>query len=168
MKGQGIYIRSTGLIFLLFWTLATGPWTPSSHAGIVSSKELIENAKTLDGKAVTYKGEAVTAILNRGDYSWVNLNDGDNAIGVWCATSLLGEVKSLGDYKNKGDTIEVEGVFNRACPLHGGELDIHGRDIKIVKAGYAVNERVSHESARLSAALFALTILAVIIFRKRM
>ena len=67
------------------------------YADTVSSSELIERAKEFDGKAVAYKGEAVTAILNRGEHSWVNLNDGTNAIGVWSKTSDLGAIKFIGD-----------------------------------------------------------------------
>ncbi|MBI4974307.1 MAG: DNA-binding protein, partial [Candidatus Omnitrophica bacterium] len=69
------------------------------YADSVLSNKLIEKARGLDGTKVTYKGEVVTAILNRGEYSWVNLNDGDNAIGIWCKTASLGMVKFIGDYK---------------------------------------------------------------------
>ena len=54
-----------------------------AYAKSLTSKELIEGENTLDGSIVTYKGEAITAIMNRGEHSWVNLNDGYNAIGTW-------------------------------------------------------------------------------------
>src|SRR3989338_8359022 len=41
------------------------------HAETLSSTELIENAKSLDGQTVDYKGEVITAILNRGEHSWI-------------------------------------------------------------------------------------------------
>lgn len=138
------------------------------YAASVSSKELIDNAKLLDGKTVQYKGELVTAILNRGEYSWANLNDGDNAIGVWCKSSLLTPVKFIGDYKNKGDTLEVVGTFNRACPMHRGELDIHAASIKIVKPGFEVKEQADKRKPGLSMAIFLLVLSMAIIFRKRL
>ena len=138
-----------------------------AYAEIVSSKDLIENANTLDGKTVRYRGEIVTAILNRGEYSWANLNDGDNAVGVWCPSSLLDAVKFIGDYKNKGDVLETEGVFHRACSAHNGELDIHADSVKIIKAGFSVSEGVDSRKLNISAAIFLLTILLVAIFRKR-
>ncbi len=97
-----------------------------------SSNELIEKSKELNGRKLNYSGELVTAILDRGEYSWINLNDGSNAIGVWCKSGLLGGVNFAGDYKNRGDIIEVNGTFNRACSIHNGELDIHADTVKIV------------------------------------
>jgi len=29
----------------------------------------------------------------RGDFAWVNVNDGENAIGVWLSKELAGEIK---------------------------------------------------------------------------
>ena len=137
------------------------------YADTVSSSDLIERAKELDGKTITYKGEAVTAILNRGEYSWLNLNDGVNAIGVWPQTADLEAVRFIGDYKHKGDVLEVEGVFNRACPMHGGELDIHANVIRVTEKGYALMERMDNVKIILSAILFSAVLAIVIIFRKR-
>jgi hypothetical protein len=133
-----------------------------------SSNELIEKAKELDGRKLNYRGELVTAILSRGEYSWANLNDGFNAIGVWCKSSLLDGVKFAGDYKNRGDTIEVNGTFNRACSIHNGELDIHADTIKIVKKGHPLMRVIGLKRINSAIALFALTIFTVIIFRKRL
>jgi hypothetical protein len=143
-------------------------FTANCHAVIWSSNELIEKSKELNGRRLNYKGELVTAILNRGEYSWMNLNDGSNAIGVWCKSSLLYDVKFAGDYKNRGDTIEVNGILNRACSIHNGELDIHADTIKIVKKGHPFVRVVDPKRVNSAIALFAFTILAVIIFRKRL
>lgn len=133
----------------------------------VSSKDLIEKANALDGKFVTYRGEAVTAILDRGEHSWVNLNDGDNAIGVWCNSAMLKDVRFIGDYKSKGDILEVSGIFNRACDLHKGELDIHADSIRITKHGFPVGRRLDKIKTDLAATLFLLTIAVVALFRRR-
>jgi hypothetical protein len=137
------------------------------HAASFSSRDLIENAKLLDGKLLTYRGEVITAIMERGDYLWVNVYDGYNAIGVWCESSLLKDVRFLGDYKHKGDLIEVEGVFSRACSVHGGELDIHGIKINIVERGFLKEERISKRRIGLSIVFFLLTLLAVGTLRKK-
>ena len=138
------------------------------YAETVSSKTLIENAKALDGKIVKYEGEAITTILNRKEYSWINLNDGENAIGIWCRHSQLDAVRFVGDYKNKGDTLEIEGRFNRACPLHGGELDIHAESVKIIKEGYAIEEKTDSKKLNLAIAVFSIVLLIAVIFRKRL
>jgi len=135
---------------------------------VCSSNELIEKSKELDGQKLNYKGELVTAILDRGEYSWINLNDGFNAIGVWCKSSLLGGVKFAGDYKNRGDIIEVNGTFNRACSVHNGELDIHADTAKIVKEGHPFIMAIDLKKINSAIALFTFTILTVIIFRKRL
>ncbi|MDP2913605.1 MAG: DNA-binding protein [Candidatus Omnitrophota bacterium] len=133
----------------------------------ISSKALIDNADFFDSKRVLYKGELITAILNRGGHSWINLNDGENAIGVWCRKDALGVVQFIGDYKNKGDVLVVDGIFHRACPVHGGELDIHAGAVNILKHGFALKERVDKAKLNISIALFLAAILMIIVFRKR-
>jgi aspartyl/asparaginyl-tRNA synthetase len=105
------------------------------YAQAVSSAELIVNAKQYDGKTVTYQGEAVGDIMRRGDYAWVNLNDGNAAIGVLVKKTDLADITYLGSYRAKGDVVEVVGIFNRSCPEHGGDLDIHAQEIKKIIPG---------------------------------
>ena len=139
---------------------------------LVSSTELIEKAKELDGKEVVYEGEVIGEVMTRGEYSWVNLNDGLNAVGVWMGNNSLGliyfganesvertenrqKVITKGDflaggYKFRGDWLQVRGVFNRACRLHGGDLDIHAQDIIKIRSGRAVKHRLVPEKKRIA------------------
>ena len=110
----------------------------------------------------------MTAILDRGEYSWINLNDGDNAIGIWCKSSMTAPVKFIGDYKNHGDVLEVEGVFHRACSEHGGELDIHAVRVSVVSPGYPTRERVNTGRINFSIALFICIALAAAVWRRRL
>lgn len=139
-----------------------------AEAKPITGIELIRDANILDGSVVTYKGEIVAAIMKRGDHSWVNLNDGYRAIGVWCKTSSLSDVKTLGDYKNEGDILEVTGVFHRACPEHGGELDIHADALRIEALGFPVEERVSMRRVNISIAFFIMALLSIFMLRKRL
>ena len=109
----------------------------------ISSTELINNAKQYDGKIVTYEGEVIGDIMKRGDYAWVNINDGSNAIGIWMSDSLVKTITYTGSYKSKGDVIEITGVFNRACPEHGGDLDIHAQTIRKTDAGRVILEKLN-------------------------
>ena len=138
------------------------------YAAVWSSNELIEKAKELNGRKLNYKGELVTAILDRGEYSWINLNDGFNAIGIWCKSSSLDGVKFIGNYKNRGDLIEAGGTFNRACSIHNGELDIHADTIKVIRHGHPVDRDIDMKMIHSTAILFIVTILTVIIFRKKL
>lgn len=105
------------------------------YAQPTSSTELINNAEQYDGKTVEYEGEAVGEVMRRGAYAWVNINDGANAIGIWLLNSLLSEVNFTGSYKTAGDRLKVKGKFNRACRIHGGDLDIHAEEIIKIKSG---------------------------------
>ena len=138
------------------------------YAVVWSSNELIEKSKELNGQKLNYRGELVTAILDRGEYSWANLNDGSNAIGVWCKSSLLDGVKFAGDYKNRGAIIEVNGTLNRACSIHNGELDLHADTVRIIKKGHSLVRPINLKRINFAITLFVFTILTVIIFRKRL
>jgi len=153
---------------LLIVAILFSIFAANCYAVTWSSNELIEKSKELNGRKLNYRGELVTAILDRGEYSWINLNDGFNAIGVWCKSSLLGGVKFAGDYKNRGDTIEVNGILNRACSAHNGELDLHADTVKIVKEGHSFIRAIDPKRINSAAVLFAFTTLTVIIFRKRL
>lgn len=123
------------VFYWIFGILAYAVFVSSSYAQTLSSLELINNAKQYDGKTVTYQGEAVGDIMIRGDHTWVNLNDGYAAIGVWARKTDLKDIVYLGGYRTKGDIIEVIGIFNRSCPEHGGDLDIHAQEIKKILSG---------------------------------
>ena len=116
---------------------------------IVSSVELIEKAKELDGQEVIYEGEVIGEVMTRGDYSWVNLNDGLNAVGVWMGNNSLGLIYFAGGYKSRGDWLRVRGVFNRACRRHGGDLDIHAEEAVKIRSGRLVKHRLVGEKKRI-------------------
>jgi len=126
----------------------------------VSSSELINNAKQYDGKVVSYQGEVIGEVMPRGDFAWANINDGKNAVGIWMTAAQASEISFAGSYKAKGDWFEVEGVFNRSCPQHGGDLDIHARSVIKKIAGRAVAEKLNPDKKQL--AIILAVILAVI------
>ncbi len=108
----------------------------------VSSTDLIEHAKEYNGKVASFQGEAIGDIMKRGNFAWVNVNDGQNAIGIWLKSDLTKGIKYTGRYKFKGDIIEVKGKFNRACIEHGGDLDIHADNLRVIKPGFATEEKL--------------------------
>ena len=114
-----------------------------SYTQSVSSTELINNAKLYDGKIVTYEGEVIGDIMVRGEYAWVNVNDGQNAIGIWLDNNLTKDISYTGSYKSRGDLVEISGVFQRACLEHGGDLDIHAQAFRKVRQGRLIIERLN-------------------------
>lgn len=133
-------------------------------AQLVSSAELINNAKQYDGQIVSYEGEVIGDIMVRGDFAWVNVNDGVNAIGIWVDKNLIKDILYTGSYKYKGDWVEVEGIFHRACTEHGGDLDIHANELRKIKAGSPVIEKPI--SFKINLAIILVITLCIIIILK--
>jgi hypothetical protein len=125
----------------------------------VSSNELINDAKNYDNKTVIYSGEAIGDLMKRGNYSWINVSDIDNAMGVWAENSLLSGIKIMGDYKHKGTFVEITGIFNRACPEHGGDMDIHAQSIKIISPGRQINEGLNTSKKDFAIILFGVILI---------
>lgn len=130
----------------------------------ISVKELIENAERFDGDVVTVKGEAIGDIMQRKDKQLVNILDNGTAIGVWSSKDMnfKEEIGFVGSYKAKGDLVQVAGVFNRACGMHGGDIDIHANEIKIIKKGERLRYSVDIRRAQIAVLLFAAAALALV------
>ena len=118
------------------------------------SFDLLNNTKQYDGKIVIYKGEVIGDIMARGDYAWVHVNDGYMVIGIWAPRKLLEDIHYAGNYRRKGDIISVSGVFHRSCLEHGGDLDIHAFEIKIMAPGSEIEQPVSKIKVYLGVSLF--------------
>jgi len=130
-------------------------------AGTVGSRELINDPGRYDGTTVTFRGEAVGDIMYRGQYGWVNLYDGYAAVGIWAEKESFKDIVYLGGYRVKGDIIEVSGVFNKSCPEHGGDLDIHAVSIKrAVPGGVSI---LPPDTVKMPAALLFTAVVAVLI-----
>lgn len=135
---------------------------------VTSINDLVEKAKALDGQKVTVQGEAVGEPMNRGDYSWVNINDGTNAIGVWLSKSEAAKIKHYGNYKNKGDVVKITGIFNRACKEHGGEADLHADSIELTAEGQHIKEQITSGKLIATGILTSGALLFLVYFFKRL
>lgn len=143
--------------------------TGSSNALEVGSNELISSAKDYDKKEIVYSGEVIGDIMKRGQNCWINISDGDNAIGVWAEESLAKNIKYKGSYKYIGDEVKVTGIFNKACPEHGGDLDIHAQKIEIIRKGYISKRPVNVYYILIAAILLVIAIVMnMIIFKKKL
>lgn len=131
------------------------------YAQSLTSIELISNAKEYDGKTLTYQAEVVGDIMIRNNGAWLSLNDGLNALGVWINKDLVKDIQYTGNYKAKGDILEVFGTFHRSCPEHGGDLDIHAQKVVKVSSGIPVSQVIEGRKIKISLFLFLL----IIVFR---
>ena len=133
-------------------SLAAAVWAPAAGAVTVSpndpsSAELIDAPKKYDGVEITFKGEAITQAMVRGEWAWLHINDdayylknveegaelgGQNSgQAVWLPASEAMKVTTFGDYKHEGDVVTIKGTFNAACGEHGGDMDIHARTLTV-------------------------------------
>ena len=158
------YIKALIIVLLL-----TAPLSVNVKAeSLIDINELIENAKELDELEVTVQGEAIGESMDRGNYSWININDGTNAIGIWLKKSDADKVFHYGNYKNIGDTVKITGIFHRACVEHGGEADLHSNSLEIVKGGYQVKETIVIAKVISVIVLIPLALFMLVLFFKMM
>lgn len=130
--------------------------------------DLIEEGKELDGQNIVIKGEAIGEVLNRNIYSWVNINDKTNAMGIYMKTSDSEKITQYGGYNKIGDTIEVRGIFNRACKEHGGDMDVHAKEVIVVDKGKVLKDSIPKYKVILSIVLTTLTCIISIILYKNL
>jgi len=144
------------------WLLAAGP-APAQ----VSSGELIEHAAQHSGQPVEYVGEVIGEPMIRGDHLWLNVSDGQNALGVWVAVRDLPPIRGYGSYEAHGDVVQVRGTFQRACPEHGGDLDIHAASIVVVQPGTTTTHETKDSSLVLAGLLLLTSVGSFVLWRRR-
>ncbi len=137
--------------FFFFVMLCLALIIPGSDcfAQASTSLDLINNAKQFDNKTISYKGEVIGEVMIRKDYVWLHVNDGTIAVGIWAPKTMVQDIRYAGDYHKKGDIVEVSGTFHRSCLEHGGDLDIHASEIKIINSGALVIQPISRKKGYL-------------------
>lgn len=136
------------------------------NANDYSINDLIENGKSFDKKEVVLKGEAIGESLQRDDYTWININDTTNAIGIYMTTNDANKVNVYGGYGKEGDTVQVTGIFNRACKEHGGDMDIHSSKVEITKVGKDKKEAIKKEKIYFASISFIVVVLMMYVIYK--
>lgn len=142
-------------------------FTGTVYAEDIKSSVLIDQAKKFDGKEITYTGEVIGDIMKRGNYAWINVSDGENAIGIWIPYTEAKKIKVTGSYKYIGDIIRVKGIFKRACPEHGGDFDIHASSIQIVKQGHSIVRPINNVRKYTAIILMLISFIMIAILMKR-
>ena len=101
--------------------------------------------------------------MTRGEYAWLSVNDGPNAIGVWINKGLIKDILYTGSYKAKGDLVEIMGKFNRSCVEHGGDLDIHAQSINKISSGSKISHTVNIRAIKFAFGLFCMVLLVFLL-----
>ncbi len=105
---------------------------------------LVENGTYYDGRSVVIQGEVIGDVLQRGMNAWLNvLSQEGVAIGVLCSMNDTRGIKMVGNYKQHGDTVLVNGVFHRFYKEQGGETAIVADSVLVTAPGYLTPEKIS-------------------------
>jgi hypothetical protein len=131
-------MQKKALLFIIALLILLVPTIAFADAESIGSNDLIDRAKDYDGQTVVYEGEVIGDILYRGDYAWLAVFDGNNTIGCYVTTEQAKQISVVGGYGKSGDTVQIEGIFHRACAEHGGDLDIHCVSIRVLTIGETV------------------------------
>jgi len=140
----------------------------SAEQAKVSSGMLLADPGLYDGRTISFEGEIIGDIMKQGRYAWINLNDGRAAIGVFAAAD---NVKGLsgGGYKKQGDIVRVSGEFHKACPQHGGDLDIHADSVTVIIKSAVIEEVICPVEKRLAGFLAGvLCLLSILTLYKKL
>jgi hypothetical protein len=151
---------------ILIFTLCFLNLAVAAQPVSVSSTELLNNSRRYDANSVVYKGEVIGDIMMRGDFAWVNVSDGNNAIGVWLSRELAEKIKFTGSYHSIGDQLEITGTFHRNCTQHGGDMDIHAQDMRIIQSGKAVSEELNTTKRNAVYTLLVVLVMVIIFVRR--
>jgi len=134
---------------------------------VISSAEIIEHARDLDGKILTFEGEVIGDIMSRGDHIWINVSDGVNAIGLWITEDQAKHVTVAGKYDLRGDRVRIVGRFNKACPEHGGDYDIHPDTLVLLEKGYPIDHPVKPGLILTAIILFLGALVVLVLYRRQ-
>ena len=146
---------------LILWLLTLGGNIVAPPS--VSISDLITQSQFYDGREIITEGEAIGDLMLRGEYGWVNLSDGSNAIGIYAPSGYLEQIKHLGRYQVTGDKVRITGTFYDACPVHSGETDIHASRLEVIRAGAEIDEILDLGKLKLSLELAVLAVFAFLL-----
>jgi hypothetical protein len=161
--------RVTVLVVLAaaVWLVCSAP-VFASDAAALSVPEAVARAAELDGRAMTFEGEAIGEALRADSGTvWVNVLGDGTAIGVWMPREMASQITRYGVYRQTGDTVRVTGILNRACDKHGGDLDVHATSLTVIETGKPRTEQVRSLEALIGAAGLAVAGVAVLLARAR-
>lgn len=172
-KNQNVKLMCATRVILRFLVFCCGfafcffSFAFAAHA--ISGNNLVELADVFDSHEVTFEGEAIGDVMIRRSHAWVNVNDSERAIGIWLTAAQAESIKHAGNYNQIGDRVRVTGIFHRACPEHGGDLDIHAEKLEIIEPGFKLSHPVPRHKLVLAFVLLGLALIVhlVIVWQRR-
>ncbi|MCF7873457.1 MAG: hypothetical protein K9L84_01220 [Candidatus Omnitrophica bacterium] len=142
-------MKSKGALsfFILILTLLFS-LTAYSQAPTISLKALVDNPEKYDQKRVSLKAELIGEPLTTDTGIWLNLGANDYNMGVYLAEKeMLEKAHYWGSYKEKGDIVEIEGIFYKNCPIHN-QRGLHLTALEVVTQGKELSYLVSDKKKK--------------------
>ena len=129
--------------------------------------ELTRATERMDGELVKVSGEVVGCALSADkNHVWINIQGSSGyTMGVLVTRTAATSIGTYGGYGTKGDTVEVEGVYNQMCDAHGGELEIHASSLEVTQTGQAVEHTASSMQGLVGVLLLLVAIILTIVER---
>ncbi|MCB9758094.1 MAG: hypothetical protein H6753_06725 [Candidatus Omnitrophica bacterium] len=156
------------IVFILLLISAAGVSAQQStknDAGIpvVMIRDLVMRSAIYEGRTVILRGEVIGDIMPRGQFAWINIQGQYNEIGVWIPLELTKRITYKGNYRFKGDRVEVLGIFKHADEEFGGEFCLRAIDLKIIQPGFPSPHQQSPIKKHIVWSLFWFTLCLLVI-----
>lgn len=150
---------------------------PSGDVVDVSSPVLLACPELFDGRGVTFVGEVVGSIMQRGQRAWLQVNDdayalvlgplpvtrvaagSSSSVAVSVSRAAVERVLFVGGADARGDRVRIFGVFHAADPSDAGNPTIRADRVDVVEPGARFDRPAS--TRRTVAAVVALTVAAL-------
>jgi hypothetical protein len=130
---------------------------------VVMIRDLVLHSAMYEGRTVILRGEVIGDIMPRGKFAWINIQGQYNEIGVWIPLELTKGITYKGNYRFKGDRVEVSGIFKHADEEFGGEFCLRATDLKIIQLGFPSPHQQSPTKKYIVWSLFWFTLSLLVI-----
>jgi hypothetical protein len=145
--GINIKNKNSVIIFLLliFFIAGSNLYADTQQ---ISLADLISSPDQYDKRKILFKSEIIGDLLNTKEGSWFNVRSQNYNMGIFLKDqSNIDKITYWGDYKRKGDIVEIKGVFYKNCPI-SNQRAVHLVDLEVVKQGKELIHPISIEKKK--------------------
>ncbi|MFO8052613.1 MAG: hypothetical protein R6U54_01460 [Candidatus Omnitrophota bacterium] len=163
--GQAQILKDKGVLsFFILILIFLFSLTIYAQGQTTTLKSLVDNPEKYDQKIISLKAELIGEPLTTETGTWLNLGANDYNIGVFLKEKrILEKVSYWGSYKEKGDIVEVKGMFYKNCPVHD-RRGIHLSGLSVVEQGQEVEYKTSSQKKKFALISFVIFLTIGVIY----